>query len=43
MSALESMRSTELADKAKAITARELRTYMRRTVASQAATSERRR
>jgi glutamate-1-semialdehyde 2,1-aminomutase len=38
MSALESMRSTELADKAKAITARELRTYMQRTVASQAST-----
>jgi glutamate-1-semialdehyde 2,1-aminomutase len=38
MSALESMRTTEVAARAQAITARELQTYMQRTAGSQAAT-----
>ena len=35
MSALESMRTDQLAERARTITARELREYMKRTAASQ--------
>ena len=38
MSALESMRTVQLAERARKITARELREYVKRTAASQKAT-----